>query len=522
MNEQIKKTLAPLKRLWDETSTIVKRIVIGGVIVAVIIALAFSILLNSTDYVTIFDQLSESETSEILAVLQGMDVEVKLDKSGSVMVPQEDETRVRMALATEGYPKSGLSYYLIEENSGILSTDYERKQYMNMQLQERIAASIKTLDGVKDAVVTITVPGEEVFYLQEKEKPSASVIIHMTQGNTLTNEQILGIQNLVAKSVSGLTKENIALSDSSGNDLVNSVSGNSPELSKIAVTREIENDLKKKITAVLLGPYQGGQFKVSVTATVDTDESVTESTTYTPSPDGNNSGVISEETRGEESSSSTQGNGGVAGTSSNSEVTTYPTGGSTGENSSSSSNENIKYQVSQTKSQTQKSGARIESISIGIAIDKASFDQGERESITQLVAYAAGVSPENVSVQNFQFYEEEAEGGTTESAEGISKMVLFGSIGAGVLVLLMVIAFIVLSRRRKAAAEEAMAMASASNGEREEALDSLFGEVESETVKPITPVQNIKITEIKEFAKSNPEIAAQMIRSWLRSDDDNR
>ncbi len=68
-----------------------------------------------------------------------------------------------------------------------------------------------------------------MFYLQDKEKPTASVIIHMKEGSTLSENQILGIQNLVSKSVSGLLKENIALTDSLGNDLIeNSSGGRSP------------------------------------------------------------------------------------------------------------------------------------------------------------------------------------------------------------------------------------------------------------------------------------------------------
>lgn len=517
MNEQIRKTLAPLRQFWENTSRMVKRIIIGGVIIAVIIALALSILLNSKEYVVIFDQLSNTETSEILAALQDMDVEVKVDGKGAIMVPSKDESRVRMQLATAGYPKNGLSYYLIEENSGMLTTDFERKQYMNMQLQERIAASIKTLDGVKDAVVTITVPEESVFYLQEKEKPTASVIIHMKDGKSLTESQIQGILNLVAKSVSGLSKENIALSDSLGNDLIeSSEGGRSPDYTKIGITREIENDIRKKVSSVLLGPYKSKQFTVSVTATVDTDELIKEETIYMPSPDGDNSGVISEETRSSESSSSSQGDGGVPGTSTNSEIPTYATGGTTGQGSSSSSSENIKYQVSQTKSQSQKSGAKIESISIGIAIDKASFDPGERESVTQLVAYAAGISPESISVQNFQFYSEEAPTGPT-APEGISKPILYGGIGAGVLVLGSIIALL-LMRRRKKGAEEAIVMSEPINSE--EALNEVFGEPEpAEVIKPITPVQDARRDEIKQFAKNNPEIAAQMIKSWLRSEE---
>jgi flagellar M-ring protein FliF len=517
MNEQIRKTLAPLTQFWGNASKLVRRVIIGGVVMAVVVALALSLLLNTKDYVVIFDQLSETETSEILAALSEMDVDVKVD-NGSVLVPKDKESSARMQLATAGYPKNGLSYYMIQENSGMLTTDYERKQYMNMQLQERIAASIKTLEGVKDAVVTITVPEDDVFYLQDKEKPTASVIIHMKQGTTLTDSQILGIQNLVAKSVTGLSKEDIALADSLGNDLIGSSTSNNPELSKITVTREIENDIRKKVTAVLLGPYTAEQFKVSVSATVDTDAMIKEETIYLPSPDGDNTGVISEESRTDESSTNTQTDGGVAGTSSNSEVPTYGTGGATGESSSTSTSEDIKYQVSQTKSQSQKNGAKIEKISIGIAINKSAFDPGERESVTQLVAYAAGVSPEAISVQNFQFYAEEAPTGPAEP-QGMNKMILYGGIGAGVLVLGALAALILLRKRKKQVVPEGIFMAGTEGSA--EAITAAFGDAAEpqEVIKPITPVQDARREEIKQFAKSNPEIAAQMIKTWLRSED---
>jgi flagellar biosynthesis/type III secretory pathway M-ring protein FliF/YscJ len=92
-------------------------------------------------------------------------------------------------------------------------------------------------------------------------------------------------------------------------------------LTKINITREIENDIRKKVTAVLLGPYKSEEFKVSVTAVVDTDQLIREETVYIPSDPagtGNNTGVISEETRSNESSTSAQRDGGVAGTDTNS------------------------------------------------------------------------------------------------------------------------------------------------------------------------------------------------------------
>ena len=131
MNEQISKIAGSFKQFWANTSKSVKSIIIVGAILTLIVALVLSILMNTKDYVVLFDQLTATETSEILAQLQQMEVDVQLDSAGAITVPKQDESRVRMALATAGYPKSGLSYYMIEKGSGMLTTDYERQQYVN-------------------------------------------------------------------------------------------------------------------------------------------------------------------------------------------------------------------------------------------------------------------------------------------------------------------------------------------------------------------------------------------------------
>lgn len=519
MNEQISKLLTPFKQFWSTTSKIVRTIIIVGATAALAVALIFSISMNSKDYVTIYDKLSATETSEILAQIQQMGVDVKVDGNGSVMVLGKDESKVRMALATAGYPKSGLSYYMLEKSGGMLATDYERKQYENAQLQERIAASIKTLDGVKDAIVTITAPEEKSFYLQEKEPPSASVIIHMQNGGILSESQVAGIQNLVVKSVAGLTRENVAVSDSGGNDLTGNGLGSSADYSKISITREIESDIKKKILSVLEGPYDRKKLRVSVSAQVDTDDLFREEKTYTPSPEGNNTGVISQETRSEESSSTSQADGGVPGTTTNSEVPIYPVTGGSGESESSGSSESTTYLVSQIISQFQKEGAKIEAVSIGIALDKAVMEQDEKDRVTRLVAYAVGVDPESIAVENFAFFSE-GEGGNAGIEEGktLERWIIY-AIAAG-LVLLIIILIIIFSilRKRKRDKENLQAAAAAEADEqaRRAAFAELYGE--QGDLPQITPIKDARQEQIKEFAETSPEIVAQMIRSWLKND----
>ena len=162
----------------------------------------------------------------------------------------------------------------------------------------------------------------------------------------------------------------------------------------------------------------------------------------------------------------------------------------------------------------------------GIAVDKAAFDPGERESITQLVAFAAGVSPESISVQNFQFVKaQDTATADTAQSGGINKMVLYSGIGGGFLLLVIgLLVFLMLKKRRKKAMAEGAAKGKGTEPgdgqDKEDALNNLFGEVDSEEVRHITPVQDTRREEIKDFAKSNPEIVAQMIKSWLRSEGD--
>ncbi|TFG82180.1 MAG: flagellar M-ring protein FliF, partial [Erysipelotrichales bacterium] len=503
-----------LKQFWSNATGTAKRLIIISASVTIIVSLALSVFLNTEEYVIIFDQLTATETSEIMARLYEMEAEIRLDQNGSIMVLKSEEANLRMALATEGYPKNGLSYYLIEQGSGMLATDYEKKQYVNMQLQERIAASIRTLDGVRDAIVTISIPDDDVFYLAEKEKPSASVILHIEKGNVLTESQVMGIQNLVVKSVPGLSKDDVAISDSTGNELWSGSAGSNENLSKINITREIENDIRKKIATVLEGPYDSEQFRISVTASVNMDNLIKEETLYAPSIDGNNTGVIKETTRNEETSSSTQSDGGIPGTSSNSEVPTYPAAEQAGEGTYSSVSGSTVYQISQIISQYQKSGAIIESVSIGIAIDKDSFATGEQESIIRLISYAVGVQPENIAVENFKF-------SVTEIIQPLppedniynQKMLIFGMGGIVLLLVGIAVVIIVMRQRKKGGALQEKGKTTEAD-----ALEELFGKVQ--TLGKIESVTDSKQLEIKEFAKKNPEIAAQMIRSWLRSEEE--
>jgi flagellar M-ring protein FliF len=170
----------------------------------------------------------------------------------------------------------------------------------------------------------------------------------------------------------------------------------------------------------------------------------------------------------------------------------------------------------------------IDTVSIGIAINDPAMTPVARENLVQLVAFAAGVPPQSVTVRNFEFAQAEEE----VEAEPLltpQQLLVFGGIGAGVLLLLLVLLFVLTrgkkkkadgktkkkSKRGKKGIEEAFA------SDEDAETDALFGALaadRSESIEPIHPVKDDKKEKVKEFAATNPEIAAQLFKSWLKNE----
>jgi flagellar M-ring protein FliF len=520
MGEQLARIFAPLRQFWSGLSLLVKRILVAALALILIAALVLSIWLNSEEYVAIYTELPEYELTEIEAQLSEMGVKVRFDGAGRIMVPKSQEAAIRMQLATAGYPKNGLNYWA-DENDTVLTTDYNRKLALYRQAAERIGASIKTIDGVKDAIATIFPPSETAYYLQEENPPTASLIIHMREGRSLTQNQIAGIQHYVVTSVQGLTAENITILDGQGNNLLGDSGIGSG--ASLAFKQQYENDIRQKVVNVLSGAFPVSDIRVAVTADVNTNPSVTDRTTYFSSPDGDNTGVVSREADSSESYRSTETDAGVPGTDTNSQVPVYPTGGYGGESESAGASSETEYKVSEERMRTLSNGDVVESVAVAVAVNKASFAPGEEANLVTLVATAANVPPENVTVQNYVFYSEEPEAEEPEP-EGMNRYLLFGIIAGAVLLAALIILLLLIRRRKKAAeaAAEAEAAAAAAAAEAamieydEEGHPILPPDVE---IGPITPMRDKRREEIQEFARQNPEITAQMIKTLLKSEE---
>lgn len=102
-------------------------------------------------------------------------------------------------------------------NNSLATTDQERRQKYLYFLQNEIQNSLKTIDGVQDAIVNIVVPDQNAFVLSNTtNQATAAVMLTLKPGVTLSSSQVKGIIDFVSKSVEGLKPENVTVIDNNG------------------------------------------------------------------------------------------------------------------------------------------------------------------------------------------------------------------------------------------------------------------------------------------------------------------
>lgn len=535
MKDQLNKVLKSIQQFWKAQAKKQKIIYLSVISGIVMIAIVLTLALNYTSYTDLFTGLEATEAAEILTEIQGMGIDAKVSSDGTISVPKEQENSLRMQLGTMGYPKSGFSYSIWTENINMFSTDSDKREIAKRELQERLQATIETLKGVSKAYVTLDIPvTSNTVISTTTSKTSASVVLHLTGSTSLDSEQIQGITRIVMMSVSGLNEENVSITDGTGrlliaNDESSSV-GIQADIQRLQFKNDFESIIRAEILGMLSPAYGNNGVTVSVNAVINFDEKASENTTYDPSVDDHGM-VEHQDTSQSSGSSGTKGE--VVGVEPNADGT-YPTtdttdgDGSTWSDSSSSTS----YLVNTLKEQTQKKGYTVDAVSVSVLVYREILADTEKATISNLVCKAALTPADLVSVENIPLLVDRGDtipaNADKEIFFGLTQndLLLYGAILIAALLIIIIITAILLrsSKKKKKANKKQIAMARAAGASGQ--LDGYFNNQEHiEIAKisaqgPDTKEAAIR-REIGDFAKSSPDIAAQLLKSWLREEGEN-
>ena len=537
MNEKVQKTITTVKEYWGRQSNKTKGIYIGGLALVLIIAIVAVVLLNRKEYVVLYEGLETSEAAEIVQLIEESGYECTLRSGGTIIVPKGTENTIAMNLAMQKYPKSSIDYSTYTENVGMFTTESEKRQYERIAAEERLSAILSTFEGVREATATLTIPEKKNTVIEAyKQEPSAWAVLYLEDGVKLTNEQIEGMTYLIT--AYGIKEENVTLVDNYG---VLLLAEDTPadvvaeETRKLKFKTDLENQIREKIEALLIPAYGEDGFSAAVNMVLNFDSKVSEDTRYTPST--NDERGMLQHTDAEQASGNTVVEGGVQGVETNADDT-YPEG-TTGNNGAWTENSvSNTYLVNTYKEQVEKAGYVIDGLSISVLIYTDYLPDTTRQNLVSLVANAATVNPavaqDVVTVTNLQKVGDAApaEAQTFLFGLTLNQLVILGAILLGILLILIIVLVSLRSKsKKKRKAFEQTLLEQHAPADGEPLVESFFslGDETSpavdipslNAVSDVETKETIIRRELTDFARTSPEIVAQLLRSWMHEEEEN-
>jgi len=253
-----------------------QKMVIGAATFAVIAFIVFLVVYTSNkkadDYAILFDNISPNDSALVIAELEKNNIPYKIVNENTIKVPKDVVYKERIAIASKGIPKSSKVGFELFDKAEFGETDFAQRIKYLRALEGELSRTVESLVPIKSAQVHIALPKETLF-VENEQRPTASVVITLEPNMKLSFKQIIGIKNLVAASVPKLRSEDVKLIDENGNPLESEdLGGYDNELVKaqIRYKKDYEKAYEKKIIDVL-APILGGKEKVVAKVNIDFD-----------------------------------------------------------------------------------------------------------------------------------------------------------------------------------------------------------------------------------------------------------
>jgi flagellar M-ring protein FliF len=357
----------------------------------------------------LFSGLESRDAAAVSAKLDSMSVKYDVKEGGTILVPADQVTKLRMAMAQSNLPAAGVGYEIFDKSDTFGTTAFVQNINRSRALEGELARSIQTIEGVQSARVHLVVPERQVF-AREDQSPSASVVVKT--GSRLDRGQVGAIQHLVAAAVPAMTPSRVAIVDDRGNLLAGGDDTSGPQAmarDQDQNTSDYEESLRQRIETIVGSVVGAGHVRAQVTADINYNHTTTTAESYDP-----DSKVIRSTQTVEQNSSDTSSNGNAV-----SVANALPGGAQAapGEGQKSNSGrteETTNYEISKTVKTSTVDGGEIKRISVAVVVDgtgdtAAAYKPrtpAEMTQITNIVRSAMGFDQnrgDQVQVTNMPF-----------------------------------------------------------------------------------------------------------------------
>ena len=359
--------------------------------------------------------LEARDAAAVTAKLDAMNVkyDAKGD-GGTILVPSDQVTKLRMTLAQENLPAAGVGYEIFDKSDSFGTTAFVQNINRLRALEGELARSMQTIDGIESARVHLVIPERQVFS-RDDQTPSASVVLKTR--SVLGREQVSAIQHLVAAAVASLVPAHVAIVDDHGNLLAGGdeksgdQAGNAEQDQS---TTTYEDRLRQHIESILASVVGAGHVRVQVAADMNYNRSTTTSEEYNP-----DTKVIRSTQMVEQQAADNNGGSGSAVSVANALPNAAQTGAADNNKSTSArTEETTNYEISKTVKTSTEGGGDVKKLSVAVVVDSDGNklrSTADMTKITNLVKSAMGFDQargDQVQVTNMAFARVEATDGT--------------------------------------------------------------------------------------------------------------
>lgn len=464
----------------------------------------------------LYGSLSDSERASVAAALDQGGIDYTIDNTtGTLTVGEGDLYRARMLVASDGAlaaPES--TAQMLDAIPLGASRTLEGERLRNVRERE-LMLTIMEIDGVEAARVHLATPERSVF-VREQTAPTASVMVRLARGRSLSEDQVVAIGNLVAASVPGMQAEAVRIADQHGK-LLSSKDATGASKS-LQLQRQFEEKLRMQVAQLLLPIVGEGNFSSQVQVELDMSEVTSAQESY------DKDGVLRSETESQSQRTGPGAAAGVPGVLANTPppptvleegapegAAAQPGGAVSGESSARRT-----YEVGRQVAVSSTSPGGVKRLSVAVALSAEALKQAKPASVKQiesLVAAAVGANPQRgdtVTVISSTFSP------TVEEALPFYETAWFATVLrnavaliAVILVLLFVMRPLIKTLRTRAQDEEPGSDAESSEGNRLPApADHTAGAIAHENL-------NEQVELARRLAAERPDHAAAALRRML-------
>ncbi|HUE64066.1 MAG TPA: flagellar basal-body MS-ring/collar protein FliF [Rhizomicrobium sp.] len=357
----------------------------------------------------LFSGLESRDAAAVTTKLDGMAVKYDVKDGGTILVPADQVTKLRMALAQDNLPAAGVGYEIFDKSDAFGTTAFVQNINHQRALEGELARSMQTIEGIQTARVHLVIPERQIFS-RDDQQPSASVVLR-TAGR-LDRGQVLAIQHLVAAAVAGLSPDRVAIVDDRGNLLAGGDEKSGPDAlarNQDEDTTNYENGLRQRIESIVASVVGANHVQVQVAADINYNHTQTTSEDYNP-----DTKVVRSTQTIEQNSSNTSGNSNAVSVANALPNAQAQNSSDNSKDTSGRTEETTNYEISKKVTTSTVDGGDVKKLSVAVVVDGSGDSSAaykprtpeEMSKITALVKSAMGFDAsrgDQVQVTNMQF-----------------------------------------------------------------------------------------------------------------------